>query len=65
LLRMDAEPKFVQLIKAVEEVVGAGPTRVRPPRRELVGSERERAVGTVRAALATRPPLPPAPRFSS
>src|ERR1044072_5675824 len=37
LLRMDTVPKFVQLIKLVQEEVGMGSARVRAPRVELVG----------------------------
>lgn len=65
LLRMDAEPKFVQLVKFVEEAFGVGPARVRPPRRELSGAERDRADAVVRAALASRPALRAAPPFPS
>lgn len=39
LLRMDTVPNFVQLIKLVQEEVGIGNSRVRPPRLELAGSE--------------------------
>lgn len=39
LLRMDTVPNFVQLIKLVQEEVGIGNPRVRPPRLELAGSE--------------------------
>lgn len=52
LLRMDTVPKFVQLIKLVQEQVGMGSARVRPPRLELVGAEREQALTVIRAALA-------------
>ncbi len=55
LLRMDTVPKFVQLIKLVQEEVGMGSARVRPPRLELAGAEREEALRVVRAALAARP----------
>jgi dihydrodipicolinate synthase/N-acetylneuraminate lyase len=55
LLRMDVVPKFVQLIKLAQEYVGMGSARVRPPRLELAGNEREEAEQTLRAALATRP----------
>ena len=55
LLRMDTVPKFVQLIKLVQAEVGMGNTRVRPPRLELVGSELEQAMKTIRDALRTRP----------
>ena len=37
LLRMDTVPKFVQLIKLVQQEVGMGNARVRPPRLELDG----------------------------
>ncbi|HTP53744.1 MAG TPA: dihydrodipicolinate synthase family protein [Thermoplasmata archaeon] len=57
LLRMDADPKFVQMIKLVETELGFGSTRVRPPRLELAGAERDAALATVRRALANRPSL--------
>lgn len=57
LLRMDTVPKFVQLIKLVQEQVGMGSARVRPPRLELAGKELEEALSTIRAALAHRPSL--------
>ncbi len=55
LLRMDTVPKFVQLIKLVQEEVGMGSARVRPPRLELVGAELADAKQLVADALATRP----------
>jgi 1-pyrroline-4-hydroxy-2-carboxylate deaminase len=55
LLRLDTVPKFVQLIKLVQEEVGMGSTRVRPPRLELEGSELETALRIIRSALAARP----------
>lgn len=54
LLRMDTVPKFVQLIKLVQQEVGMGSTRVRPPRLELIGEELEVARRTIRHALETR-----------
>ncbi len=39
LLRLDTVPKFVQLIKLVQEAVGMGSQRVRPPRLALAGEE--------------------------
>ena len=54
LLRMDTVPKFVQLIKLVQEEVGMGSARVRPPRMELTGAELEDARRTIRQALETR-----------
>jgi dihydrodipicolinate synthase/N-acetylneuraminate lyase len=55
LLRMDTIPKFVQLIKFVQQEVGRGNARVRPPRMEVVGAELEEARATVKHAMATRP----------
>jgi 1-pyrroline-4-hydroxy-2-carboxylate deaminase len=55
LLRLDTVPKFVQLIKLVQEEVGMGSARVRPPRLELEGSELETALRIIRNALAARP----------
>src|SRR5687768_12928260 len=54
LLRLDTVPKFVQLIKLVQEEVGMGNARVRPPRLELVGPELEEAKRVIREALNTR-----------
>jgi len=54
LLRMDTVPKFVQLIKLMQEQAGLGSARVRPPRLELAGAEREAALATIRLALAQR-----------
>ena len=51
LLRMDTVPKFVQLIKLVQQEVGMGNTRVRPPRLELAGAELEEALKVIRQAL--------------
>jgi 4-hydroxy-tetrahydrodipicolinate synthase len=55
LLRMDTVPKFVQLIKLVQQEVGRGSARVRPPRLELVGDELEQARKVIRTALENRP----------
>jgi 4-hydroxy-tetrahydrodipicolinate synthase len=55
LLRMDVLPKFVQLIKLAQQEVGKGNERVRGPRLVLAGTEREEALATIRAALASRP----------
>jgi len=55
LLRLDTVPKFVQLIKLVQEKVGWGNPRVRPPRLELTGKELEETIALVDHALATRP----------
>jgi dihydrodipicolinate synthase/N-acetylneuraminate lyase len=55
LLRMDTVPKFVQLIKLVQQEVGMGNARVRPPRLELEGEELDAAMRVIRQALQTRP----------
>jgi 1-pyrroline-4-hydroxy-2-carboxylate deaminase len=39
LLRMDTVPKFIQLIKQVQQEAGIGSARVRAPRLEVVGEE--------------------------
>jgi 1-pyrroline-4-hydroxy-2-carboxylate deaminase len=55
LLRMDTVPKFIHLIKLVQQEVGMGNTRVRGPRMELAGAELEEALGIIRKALKNRP----------
>lgn len=57
LLRMDTVPKFVQLIKLVQQEVGMGDERVRAPRMVLTGAERRTALSTLKQALATRPKI--------
>jgi dihydrodipicolinate synthase/N-acetylneuraminate lyase len=57
LLRMDTVPKFVQLIKLVQQEVGMGYSRVRAPRLELIGAELDEALKVIRHALKTRPAL--------
>ncbi len=54
LLRLDVVPKFVQLIKWVQEQVGMGSERVRPPRLPLAGAELEAVRETLRVALEGR-----------
>jgi 1-pyrroline-4-hydroxy-2-carboxylate deaminase len=61
LLRLDTDPKFVQEIKLVEAEVGRSAPRVRPPRHELEGAERDALLALVRSCLARRP-APPPPR---
>ena len=55
LLRLDTVPKFVQLIKLIQERVGWGSTRVRPPRLALIGAELDETLAIIDHALATRP----------
>jgi 4-hydroxy-tetrahydrodipicolinate synthase len=58
LLRLDTVPKFVQLIKLVQDRVGWGNTHVRPPRLELAGKELEENLAIIDLALSTRPGVP-------
>jgi 4-hydroxy-tetrahydrodipicolinate synthase len=62
LLRMDTVPKFIHLIKLVQQQAGLGNARVRPPRLELTGAELESAVAVIQTALETRPKFPSFPR---
>lgn len=55
LLRMDTVPKFVQLIKQVQQETGTGRARVRPPRLEVVGAELDEVRAAVQHALAHWP----------
>ena len=55
LLRMDTVPKFVQLIKLVQEEVGMGSARVRPPRLQLAGHELEDARRVITSSAARNP----------
>jgi len=55
LLRMDTVPKFVQLIKLVQEELGVGSARVRAPKLEVVGEELEAARKIIRDAMRHRP----------
>src|SRR4029077_5212276 len=57
LLRMDTVPKFVQLIKLVQQEVGRGHEGVRPPRLVLAGTEREDALQVVKRAMNNQPKL--------
>ncbi len=57
LLRLDTVPKFVQLIKLVQQETGLGSETVRPPRLALASPEREAVLELVRYALARRPAL--------
>lgn len=55
LLRLDTVPKFVQLIKLVQEQVGMGSARCRPPRLELTGQELAETLRIIDKAIADRP----------
>lgn len=55
LLRMDTVPKFIQLIKQVQQEAGVGSARVRGPRLELAGGELAETRETFRHADSRRP----------
>ena len=55
LLTLDTVPKFVQLIKLVQQQVGQGHERVRAPRLVLEGAEREATLALIADKLAVRP----------
>jgi 4-hydroxy-tetrahydrodipicolinate synthase len=55
LLRLDTVPKFVQLIKWVQQELGVGSAMVRAPRLELEGAELSEAKAVLADALAHRP----------
>ncbi len=55
LLTLDTVPKFVQLIKLVQQQVGQGHERVRAPRLVLDGAERDETLALIATRLATRP----------
>jgi 4-hydroxy-tetrahydrodipicolinate synthase len=55
LLRIDTVPKFVQLIKLVQEELGVGSARVRPPRLKIEGGELAEAKELITNAMRYRP----------
>lgn len=55
LLRMDTVPKFVQLIKLVQEEMGVGSARVRPPRLQIDSVELAEAKKLIAEAVRNHP----------
>jgi len=55
LLRLDTVPKFVQLIKLVQEELGVGSADVRKPKLRLAGEELQSTKELIQQALRTRP----------
>lgn len=55
LLRLDTVPKFVQLIKLVQEELGIGNADVRPPKLRITGEELQQTKDLIQHALRTRP----------
>ena len=57
LLQLDTVPKFVQLIKWVQEELGRGSATVRAPRMEISGVDLAHAKAVLARALKNRPKL--------
>jgi len=57
LLHLDTHVKLVQYIKLCAQETGLCSETTRPPRLALEGAERERVLGIIRKAIATRPVL--------
>ena len=57
LLRMDTVPKFIQLIKQVQQEAGIGSARARAPRMEVVAEELAAVRGAFAFAQANRPSI--------
>ena len=55
LLRLDTVPKFVQLIKWVQQQAGVGYARVRAPRMELRGDDLKAVTAVYEEAVKARP----------
>jgi 4-hydroxy-tetrahydrodipicolinate synthase len=55
LLHLDTHVKLVQYIKLAMQECGLGSEMVRRPRLPLQGEEREKILGIIRTAIATRP----------
>ena len=58
LLELDLQPKLVQYIKLAATQTGLCSEYVRAPRLVLEGQEREKVLGIINKALASRPVLP-------
>ena len=57
LLRMDAVPEFVHLVKLCQQEFGLGSERVRPPRLVLSGPVREQALLEIAEAKMSHAPV--------
>jgi dihydrodipicolinate synthase/N-acetylneuraminate lyase len=55
LLELDISPQLVQNIKLAETYTGLGTEYVRPPRKPLLGAERERVQSIIEHAMANLP----------
>lgn len=66
LLRLDTLPDFVQRIKLVQQELGVGSARVRPPRLELDDDTASATCALVHHAMTTRPSVAPSsPSFTA
>ncbi|HEY8312153.1 MAG TPA: dihydrodipicolinate synthase family protein [Gemmatimonadaceae bacterium] len=61
LLRLDTVPEFVQLIKFVQQEMGCGSSRVRPPRLELEAPAATRTRALLQKHLRERPSVKSSP----
>jgi 4-hydroxy-tetrahydrodipicolinate synthase len=52
---LDTVPKFVQLIKLVQQELGVGKARVRGPRLEISGDELRATLELIRKTMNSRP----------
>lgn len=57
LLHLDTHVKLVQYIKLAAQETGLCSETTRPPRLAIEGAEREKVLGIIRKAIATRPAL--------
>jgi 4-hydroxy-tetrahydrodipicolinate synthase len=57
LLRMDTVPKFIQLIKQIQQEAGIGSARVRAPRLKVIDDELAATRATFESAQANRPSI--------
>jgi len=57
LLRLDAVPEFVHLVKLAQARAGWGSERLRLPRMPLEGAARDRAMSVIDAAMRVRPAI--------
>jgi 4-hydroxy-tetrahydrodipicolinate synthase len=57
LLHLDTSPKLVQYIKLANSAAGTGKEYTRAPRLAIEGVERQKILGIIEAAMASRPAL--------
>lgn len=55
LMQLNAVPKFVQMTKLMQKIIGTGDTTVRPPRLDLTESEHQMATHTIQTVLSSYP----------